>query len=61
VSFLGTSTLATLVHLHRRLAPGCQLRLVCSPVVLCALQMTALDTLLRIDSSLPDAVSNAPQ
>jgi anti-anti-sigma factor len=59
VSFLGTSTLSTLVHTHRALPPGRQLRLVCSPVALRALQMTALDTLLRIDNTLPDAVSNS--
>jgi anti-anti-sigma factor len=59
VSFLGTSALGALVRTHRGLPPGRQLRLVCSPVALNALQMTALDTLLHIDSSLSEALDDA--
>lgn len=58
VSFLGSTTLATLVHTHRSLPAGCQLRLVCSRVALRALRMTALDTLLHVDVSVPAAMSN---
>jgi anti-anti-sigma factor len=58
VSFLGTSALVTLVNTHRHLPPGRQLRLICSPIALRAVRMTALDTLLHIDTSLPEAISN---
>jgi anti-anti-sigma factor len=58
VSFLGTGTLATLVNTHRDLSAGRQLRLVCSHVALRTLQMTALDTVLHVDTSLAAAVGN---
>jgi anti-anti-sigma factor len=58
VSFLGTSALVALVNTHRDLPAGRQLRLVCSPVALRAVRMTALDTLVHIDTSLPEAISN---
>jgi anti-anti-sigma factor len=59
VSFLGSSTLSVLVETHRGLPTGRQLRVVCGTAALRALRMTALDTLLYVDSTLDDAVNAA--